>query len=74
MREIKVSPHNIDLVLKDFTKCVCTLRRIKALNEEEVMAAFCLGMIAISQSDDLKMTPEEVIDFVKDLQGNFGGN
>ena len=65
MSEININPHTINLILEDFSQAVTKMRRFKDLTQEEIMSAFCLGMIAVSQN--LGMGKEEIIEYVKDF-------
>jgi|FreactTroBogLake_1042271.scaffolds.fasta_scaffold19158_3 DNA-binding transcriptional regulator YhcF (GntR family) len=65
MSEIEINPHTVTLILEDFSKAVSKMKRFKGLTQEEIMSAFCLGMIAISQN--LGMSKEEIIEYVKDF-------
>ena len=65
MSEIEINPHTVTLILEDFSKAVSNMKRFKGLTQEEIMSAFCLGMIAVSQN--LGMGKEEIIEYVKDF-------
>lgn len=65
MQENSIDPHITNLILDDFTDVILNLRRIKNLTDTDIMAAFCLGMIATSQNRNMRK--EEVMIFVSDL-------
>jgi hypothetical protein len=65
MSDININPHIVTLVLNDFTNAISKMRRFKNLTEEEIMSAFCLGMIAVSQNLGLKKS--EFHEYVKDF-------
>jgi hypothetical protein len=65
MSEININPHTINLILEDFSQAVTKMRRFKDLTQEEIMSAFCLGMIAISQN--IEMSKNDLFEYVKDF-------
>jgi DNA-binding transcriptional regulator YhcF (GntR family) len=69
MSEININPHTINLILEDFSQAVTKMRRFKDLTQEEIMSAFCLGMIAVSQN--IGMGKEEIFEYVKDFYNSL---
>jgi DNA-binding transcriptional regulator YhcF (GntR family) len=69
MSEININPHTINLILEDFSQAVTKMRRFKDLTQEEIMSAFCLGMIAVSQN--IGMGKEEIFQYVKDFYNSL---
>jgi hypothetical protein len=65
MSEIQINPNTVTLILEDFSQAVSKMKRFKGLTQEEIMSAFCLGMIAVSQN--LGMDREELFEYVKDF-------
>jgi hypothetical protein len=69
MSEININPHTINLILEDFSQAVTKMRRFKDLTQEEIMSAFCLGMIAISQN--IEMSKNDLFEYVKDFYNSL---
>jgi DNA-binding transcriptional regulator YhcF (GntR family) len=69
MSEININPHTINLILEDFSQAVTKMRRFKDLTQEEIMSAFCLGMIAVSQN--IGIGKEEIFEYVKDFYNSL---
>ena len=72
MSDIKIKPHTVTLILEDFSKAVINMKRFKGLTQEEIMSAFCLGMIAISQN--IEMSKNDLFEYVKDFYNSLESN
>jgi hypothetical protein len=65
MDEWPINPRNVELVIHDFACQIEKMRRIKDLNDTEIMAGFCCGVV--SMSDIKSMQKKECVEFFEKI-------